>query len=135
MLPFFFAFATFIPVFYKITGSLVGRIPLAKTLELLRELPMPARIGLGIMFAATTAQMFLNPAGANELSFKRTFAATAVWLCTGSAAMAYAHHLRLNRATPLEPVIVGWRKAVAYAVFIVVGLAIMGAAYLRQNPR
>jgi hypothetical protein len=91
-------FATFAPVLYLANGRRLGNLSLTDVFELLRELPVSARILLGLVLAGTLAQMVFGNFGViTELGFKRTFASVGVWITVCSAALAYALRRRGSR--------------------------------------
>jgi hypothetical protein len=113
----------------------VGRMPVEELLELMRELPVRARVALGALFLATTAQMLASSTGVQtELGFKRIFVAIPIWLCSGAAALAYAQHRRLSRGTPLTPLVMSQgRKRLFKVLYAVGGVALAAGLFLANQ--
>jgi hypothetical protein len=94
--------------------------------ELLRELPVYARVFVGVLLLATLAQMVLNESGMlTLLKHARAVVSICAWNAFVLTMLARARWLRLTRPTPASPVWTGRTKALFYALDILVGLAFM----------
>lgn len=89
-LPFLAAFACLFPTLRRLSKDRPPEQAWAHSMSLLRRLPRTIQIGLLLLFALVSAQFIaLVLHQENQLEFKRTYAATAVWICAASAALAF----------------------------------------------